>query len=366
MNGEIGFSGTLEGFVNAGGGGGEVPTIYADATVDDNTGTPAVTVRKTVSPSGDINTFTFEFQNLKGEPGQQGQQGIPGIQGERGLTGERGPRGFQGETGSPGSPGSDGYSPTVNITTLTDPDGHRVTITDLTHPLGQSFDVMDGERGPQGEQGVPGQNGSDGVGVPAGGTTSQVLAKIGPGDYLTEWVDPTPDAFPLISDEYDDHTAYAVGDYCIYENTLYKCNTAISPYEVWDSTHWDACNVGEEIAAANSEISTINQSLTQKQDTITLTTLSNGNYGSFENGGYFTIGNLVIFDVTFTTSGATTGQNLISGFPSISQNDKPFFCMMMGNVNNDLKAVRIYQNGLYPNSNLGAGRYHAYGMYIKS
>ena len=44
--------------------------------------------------------------------------------------------------GDPGSPGTDGVSPAVAITTITG--GHRVTITDKTHPTGQSFDVMDG------------------------------------------------------------------------------------------------------------------------------------------------------------------------------------------------------------------------------
>lgn len=44
--------------------------------------------------------------------------------------------------GSPGTPGDDGYSPAITIETITG--GHRVTITDKTHPTGQSFDVMDG------------------------------------------------------------------------------------------------------------------------------------------------------------------------------------------------------------------------------
>lgn len=51
----------------------------------------------------------------------------------------------QGVPGTPGTDGTDGVSPTVTITTITG--GHRVTITDKTHPNGQSFDVMDGEDG---------------------------------------------------------------------------------------------------------------------------------------------------------------------------------------------------------------------------
>ena len=37
--------------------------------------------------------------------------------------------------------------------------------------------------------GLPGAKGDDGVGVPTGGTTGQVLAKIDGDDYNTEWVD---------------------------------------------------------------------------------------------------------------------------------------------------------------------------------
>ena len=41
--------------------------------------------------------------------------------------------------------GADGYSPVVTITEISG--GHRVTITDKTHPVGQSFDVTDGTNG---------------------------------------------------------------------------------------------------------------------------------------------------------------------------------------------------------------------------
>ena len=41
--------------------------------------------------------------------------------------------------------GEDGYNPVVTIQTITG--GHRVTITDKTHPTGQTVDIMDGEDG---------------------------------------------------------------------------------------------------------------------------------------------------------------------------------------------------------------------------
>ena len=45
---------------------------------------------------------------------------------------------------------------------------------------------------------------------------------------------------------YDSTATYAVNDICIYNNKLYKCKTAISTAEAWNSSHW------EEIKLLNS------------------------------------------------------------------------------------------------------------------
>lgn len=50
-----------------------------------------------------------------------------------------------------------------------------------------------------------------------------------------------------LSDSYDNTATYAVGDYCIYGNTLYKCNTAITTAEEWNAAHWTATNVADEL-----------------------------------------------------------------------------------------------------------------------
>ena len=55
----------------------------------------------------------------------------------------------------------DGFAPIVRITTITG--GHRVTVIDAEHPLGQSFDVMDGVDGQDGADGQDGQDGQDGA-----------------------------------------------------------------------------------------------------------------------------------------------------------------------------------------------------------
>ena len=60
----------------------------------------------------------------------------------------------------------------------------------------------------------------------------------------------------MISDAYDSTHTYNVGDYCIYENALYKCNTA-STTGTWDSSKWDAVNTTDEIASNTDNIGTL-------------------------------------------------------------------------------------------------------------
>jgi len=52
----------------------------------------------------------------------------------------------------------------------------------------------------------------------------------------------------FISDAYDSTQTYAVGDYCIYNNILYRCTTAISTAESFDSTKWSSTSIASELA----------------------------------------------------------------------------------------------------------------------
>lgn len=57
-----------------------------------------------------------------------------------------------------------------------------------------------------------------------------------------------------ISDKYDSSKTYVVGDYCIYNDTLYKCKTAVTSAEEFDSSKWEATNCGKELVALNSNL----------------------------------------------------------------------------------------------------------------
>jgi hypothetical protein len=65
-----------------------------------------------------------------------------------------------------------------------------------------------GAKGEQGEQGPSGYNGIGipGVGVPAGGTTGQVLAKINGTDYNTEWVNQSGGGGSVSDEAYNEAT----------------------------------------------------------------------------------------------------------------------------------------------------------------
>ena len=63
-----------------------------------------------------------------------------------------------------------------------------------------------------------------------------------------------------VSALYDPTTTYAVGDYAIYADALYRCNTVISTPEAFDSTKWDVVdlkNLNDGVLANASSITSL-------------------------------------------------------------------------------------------------------------
>ena len=56
-----------------------------------------------------------------------------------------------------------------------------------------------------------------------------------------------------LSDEFSTGGTYAVGDYCIYENTLYKFTAAKEP-GAWDASKVAATQIGDELSQLNGKI----------------------------------------------------------------------------------------------------------------
>ena len=56
-----------------------------------------------------------------------------------------------------------------------------------------------------------------------------------------------------VSDEFSTGATYAAGDYCIYENTLYKFTAAKEP-GAWDASKVAATQIGDELSQLNGKM----------------------------------------------------------------------------------------------------------------
>ena len=76
----------------------------------------------------------------------------------------------------------------------------------------------------------------------------------------------------IVSDEYSATNTYAVGDYCIHENVLYKCKTAITTGEAFDSNKWVQTTCGTEFGDLNSNLAVIGKCKNLLNPTLKTTT----------------------------------------------------------------------------------------------
>lgn len=68
--------------------------------------------------------------------------------------------------------------------------------------------------------------------------------------------------------DYDNTATYEIGDYCRYNNQIYKCNTTISTAENWTIAHWTSTSIENEINIKeniNNKITTIDNESTNTQ-----------------------------------------------------------------------------------------------------
>lgn len=137
----------------------------------------------TTSDASTLNVSTSSpssvaFTSVSGAVGPQGPQGPAGADGAPGATGATGPAGPQGATGATGATGPQGPQGE------TGPQGAQ-GIQGIQGVKGDT-----GDTGATGATGATGPQGDPGVGVPTGGTTGQVLAKVSATNYDTTWTDP--------------------------------------------------------------------------------------------------------------------------------------------------------------------------------
>lgn len=168
-------------------------------------------------------------------------------------------------------------------------------------------DLLRGAKGEKGDAGSTESVPTDGVLAYVGETTPQGYEEIQVSDVFTDIyadIDATQD---MISDAYGSTATYAVGDYCIYNNVLYKCNTAIATPEAFTPAKWDATTVADEIKA-NSDMLT---PLPSVQLTMNPNVVSSG------AGKYTKIGRLVFVNAEFTPSSVANEGVIATGLPKV-------------------------------------------------
>jgi len=74
-----------------------------------------------------------------------------------------------------------------------------------------------------------------------------------------------------LADAYDETATYDLGDYAIYGGDLYKCTTAVTEPEEWNSTKWESCLITDEMGNGSGGASAL-EDLTD----VNLTSLADG------------------------------------------------------------------------------------------
>ena len=75
-----------------------------------------------------------------------------------------------------------------------------------------------------------------------------------------------PEVLDDFAEEYSTSETYNIGDYCIHNSDLYKCNTN-NTTGTWNSNAWDHVTVGDELVDHKNTLSAIKSDLTSNYQT---------------------------------------------------------------------------------------------------
>lgn len=211
--------------------------------------------------------FEKLMQGPRGEPGRDGEKGEKGDPGERGEKGDKGDTGVQGEKGEKGDPGRDGSpgatgaTPRFTVTAVTGAAGTAASVTQSGTAENQMVEFtipqgMKGDTGEKGEKGDPGKDAPQEVVMYTAQTLddaqkAQARKNIGAADEET-----VNQLKSDITDVWSPTVIYKAGDYCIYNNVLYKCK-AQSLNSAPPSADWETCTISGELLSATARIADI-------------------------------------------------------------------------------------------------------------
>ena len=130
--------------------------------------------------------------------------------------------------------------------------------------------------------------------------------------------------FMAFADEYSASATYAVGEYCRYGGDFWRCTTAITTAEAWDSTHWTKTTIGAEMyllkhVVLQAPVRTISASGTTTGISLPGLTADHvvGNWGMYSDANCTTPipENAPTCDITITT-GTDSWSIIIANFTS--------------------------------------------------
>ena len=128
---------------------------------------------------------------------------------------------------------------------------------------------------------------------------------------------------PGVANQYSSSSTYKVGDYVIYNDSLYRCTTAITTAETWTAAHWTAAVLGDDVSdlksASTVTESYLNNSSTRISNTNSLLTGLKSNVNSSSYTFVDKLGNNKLAELVVSVKGSQSG----SGTPS-SSNIRPF------------------------------------------
>lgn len=115
-----------------------------------------------------------------------------------------------------------------------------------------------------------------------------------------------------IANAYDATKTYAVGDYCLYNGTFYKCITAITSAHAFNVDEWDDVTVGEELGTGGFDPTEINQKIAKHETELNGLYFAQNTSGEW---GYKTsaTGSVVPFKKAASATGNAVASEVLSG-----------------------------------------------------